>query len=142
MYLYLYANRNRALFYAILQTPGFRPNLRLRGGRLREPHRPAQQHYGRVGTGMIPMKKRGRTHCGPAFSQVVRQRCRNRFAQIVAAPAAGDLVERGEQLGGVERCHEFQPCGLEVGQPLEIVGHVTPHFEDSDMVTLDFERFL
>lgn len=25
MYLYLYANRNRALFYAILQTPGFRP---------------------------------------------------------------------------------------------------------------------
>ena len=28
MYLYLYANRNHALFYAILQTPGFRPNLR------------------------------------------------------------------------------------------------------------------
>lgn len=32
--------------------------------------RPAHQHYGRVGTGMIPMKKRGRTIAAPLFHRL------------------------------------------------------------------------
>ena len=67
---------------------------------------------------MIPMKKRGRTHCGPAFSQVVRQRCRNRFAQIVAAPAAGDLAELFATLDSIaERWGDFDVSGT-VPEPL------------------------
>ena len=71
--------------------------------------------------------------------QVVRQRGRDRAAQVVAAPAGGDFVERREQLVGVERCHQFQSRGFEVGQTFEIVRQVASHFEDADMVAFDLQ---
>lgn len=61
-------------------------------------------------------------------SYIVRKRGRDERAHVEIAPAFRDRVERCHQFVDVEERDELHPRGLEVGQPLEVVRQVAPHF--------------
>ena len=63
------------------------------------------------------------------------------MAHVAVAPTLGHIIERREELFDIERSDQFHPRLLKVGQPLEVVCQMAAHLQDTDVISLDLQRF-